>query len=251
MNSIKRAWLPFISLVALSVWASASSSPPPAPKVTANAFGYLTFNGHDGELPNHGRGFVARCGSHRVLLTVLHLFGPEGGMDEKVPAAEIPGLVAGVDLETPDGHSIVGVGKRALLHEGVRFSDGDSSDATGDIVAFDVPSSAKVGAINLAKANPAKGSWVYIVAWPKSGTGKARLLPHRIVYSGPRCLGAKVSLSYVTAGLSGCPVINRKGELVAMFVGHADTDTDKYLVFNPVQAIRARVTHAYASARRR
>jgi hypothetical protein len=252
MRTKIRAWLLLVLFVAVATPATAASSPPPAPKLPANAFGSLRFNGRQGAMSNKCMGFVARCGGHRVLLSVLQVFGPEGGLPEQVPAQVIPDMVTRVDMMTPERRPILGVGTRGLLRSGRPFPDSRGDDATGDLIAFDVPANAGVGAFKLAGSNPVKGDWVFILSSRRrSNNGKAQLLPHRLAYSSPRCSGAKVDTGYSTTNLSGCPVLNRKGEVVGMYVGHAHMPTAKYLVFNPVVAIRQRVQRAYASTRAR
>src|SRR5579883_2093836 len=102
------------------------SDPPPAVKANSAARPVVFFK--DGSHLVAGTAFEAEMdGSVPVILTALHIFGPDGGLSGDMPPSEIPDQVAELDLYNMDVSRQLGTGGAGLSRDGSPFGTPESS----------------------------------------------------------------------------------------------------------------------------
>ena len=157
-----------------------------------------------------------------LVVTALHLFGPQGGLARAIPAADLPTRARLDSCKAQDGS--VWRGGRAMAVE----------DATPlgppfrDLAAFAPRVDGLAGAsiLHIAAQPPAIGDDVWVVA-AMEGDGRLRLHRARVVHSASDALQyifGDPSLSLLAT--SGAPVVNADGEVVGLHLGGGKDGAD-------------------------
>src|SRR5262249_49477848 len=98
-----------------------------------------------------------------ILITALHVFGPPGGLEEQMTAADVPKAVRKVTLTGLfDKSEIVQAGADVLSIPNA--GPLGTQSRAGDIVAIRAPKGAKLSASPLAASLPKKGDRVWLAA---------------------------------------------------------------------------------------
>ncbi len=152
-----------------------------------------------------------------LLLTAQHLFGPDGGMPQTVAWQDMPAQVSRADCTVfARGKRLINTGSPLAIHGAQPFS---SPGNPRDIAAFALKDTPPY-AMKLAKAAPATGATIYIVA-ELLGDARSGLL-HKGTVTGNKA--GLLEFSYEGGGInlqatSGAAVINDSGEVVGINVG--------------------------------
>lgn len=222
------ALLPFASLAAI------------APRLSSRCAARPAILLRDGEQLEAGTAFeVNKPGGGVVVLTALHLFGPEGGLRSDLPPGQLPDLVEEFDLYSMDyGHRLGRTGK-GLSRSGYPFPS-RGADCRGDLAVFSAPEETGLAPLSLAKADSPVGSHVWLVGKAYGDAGAAPVLYFATVTEErPDATVILLNEPLDTRGMSGSPVVDNRGELIGMDLGWQEIDGVKHLLLNPVSSIRA------------
>jgi hypothetical protein len=171
-----------------------------------------------------------------ILLTAIHLLGPDGGSPRKVLPAELPQVVKSVALKDCFDPSleIANAGAPVVIPEAAALDDPSKA---GDILAFWGSQTPQIHNYRLADAKVAKGTRVWLAAAVLEGAPATQRL-HAATVAGLtqdgfllyRYENPKLSIR----ATSGAPVLNSSGEVVAINLGGAEQKGFVYGVGNPV-----------------
>lgn len=176
-------------------------------------------------------------GKEPILLTALHLFGPDGGLDRRYAPAELEKLVKEIQLKPFGGNTVVARTRGVLRKKGPMLVEGESR-IQFDLAVFSLTPKPKVTVLPLAEKDPKMGEWVWLVGDEfKSQPQRQRLFPAQVgivnLNGGWLRLKTPVELS----GFSGAPVVNGKGEVVGILIGGSDAGA----IMNSAEGIRHRL----------
>lgn len=165
-----------------------AATPASPPTAAAAAACRPTFS-VDGQLSQAGTAFVVEPapGAPPLVATAIHLFGPDGGLDAQIPAAQLPARVRLVRCERLDGKGDVPGGPALLIAEAMPYQP---SGTLRDIVAFRpaLPHGTDLPRLKLAAAEPTVGSAIWMLAAVRNRPS-AQLLHRATVRStGPEVL---------------------------------------------------------------
>jgi hypothetical protein len=169
-----------------------------------------------------------------VLISVMHVFGPDGGLDVAIPASKLPRLVSKVNLLDPANDAEIGHAGTELLSSGEgHAADGDDSK---DLVAFELVARYPRKILSLSSKPAAIGSKCWLITYvdgniPGEYSGV-------VVASSPTDMAFKPDQNVVTHATSGSPVVNALGEVIGLLVGH---DKTGQIWCNPGYRIRQRL----------
>jgi hypothetical protein len=180
-----------------------------------------------------------------LVVTAIHLFGPAGGLDKQIPAAE---LASRVSLA---GCKAVGLDEIWYASRALTVLDAHAMDGVPyqDVAAFALDTA---GApihpvrLKLAAALPKAGDSVWLLAQVPEGAPASQLLHHAIVRS-----STDQSLQYAfdniglnLQGTSGAPIVNAAGEVVRTNLGGTTLPGKLIGVGNSLTSLRALLNSA-------
>ena len=182
----------------------------------------------------------------RILLSALHLLGPDGGHTETIHPANIGREVKSIELyglfsdefvlETPT--VVINIKDTAPLGE---YSE------NGDVVAFELLPNNQFNSLRLASSLPARGEPVWLAAQVLDGAP-----PNQQLHLG-EFLGIDGDGDFIVQfankkldlqATSGAPVLNADGEVVAINLGGWTEAGFMIGVGNPVTKFRAALLEA-------
>lgn len=189
-----------------------------------------------------GKAFAVQLDNGRkVLISCLHLFGPLGGLDQHINPQELPTRVMGVDLLSLDSSTIIGKAGKELLKSGQAMDLVKDGNYTGDLVAFDLPVDAPLGAIPIISNTPSIGTPVWLITvFADDNSNSPRLCSGKITSANGKCTEVSLDAPIKLQACSGAPVVNGQGELVGMLLGGYSSTPNK-IILNPGEAIHARL----------
>lgn len=235
----------FAFVLGAKVWRALNMPPPPPPPLPANLAVRPTFKLKDGRRVEAGTAFGATMdGGKPVLLSVLHLLGEAGGLDEQIPAEQVPDVVTAVSLFNMDRSRLLGTAGKGLLREGFPIGEGRTeSDCRGDIVAFQLPQPSGIGVAPLAKTNPSFLARVWVVGKEFSKPGAAAELFSGVVWmSTHKNIVVMMQTPFDLSGFSGAPAVNEQGEIVGIVVsGGSGREGKPIVLLNPVADVRKKL----------
>lgn len=170
-----------------------------------------------------GKIFVATvpgC-SAPLLLTALHLFGPAGGLPAQVGAQDIRNVVSAVRLSTLGADDTVADTALDSLTPNDARAFGESGPTlagAGDVAAFFAPKRLAPRALAVADASAQKGDKVFVLT---SVAGSRRKYVHEARVTGREggyLAYEFASPDYDLQATSGAPVVNARGQVVAVNV---------------------------------
>lgn len=184
--------------------------------------------------------------SRPVLLTAIHLLGPAGGLAQAIPAAEVPRAVTQVSLEDCfDSSPLETFDARAILIPDA--APLGSASKAGDLVAFWLPMDAAVHPARLARTNPKAGTKVWLAASLVEGAPPSQRLHAATV----RGIDEEGNIVYLFDNVrlsiratSGAPVLDSKGEVVAVNLGGYEENGMKFGLGNPIDRFRPHLESA-------
>lgn len=231
------------AVVLMILCVGCASAPATAPVVSEGFVLRPLFQTVDGELAA-GTAFVAEIpgSGARVLLSALHLFGENGGLDREIPPDELPAYVSGVHLAAAFDGSPVGTAEGPI--EIPDASPMNEKPGVGDIVAFRLAPEASLPAAPLAASNPAVGDTIWLAA-EVSGVADRHLFAAKVV----EIDRADLIFIYEDPSLdlratSGAALLNAAGEVVGINVGGGNDDGILFGFANSVDNFRGRLLNA-------
>jgi hypothetical protein len=182
-----------------------------------------------------------------IMLTALHLFGPAGGLEEDIPAERLSEAVRSISLEgcfNPER-------KAAFTARTLTIEDSTphpEKSPAGDIAAFWIPSETPIHALKLAPSLPAVGERVFLAAQVLIGASEEQRIHPATVFDVDH---SKMGFVYEfdnpdihIVATSGAPVLNQKGEVVAINLGGGKYDNRSFGFGNPVTAFHSHLQTA-------
>lgn len=192
-----------------------------------------------------GKAFVATVPGCRapLLLTAYHLLGPSGGLNFQLTAAQIKAEVRKIRLYTLKNGTLAGEGRADSHMPTIVSSCCDATNprtSAGDIAAFTAPAKVANLALPLAILDARKGDKVFILTSLSGRTDTT--FSHEAIVSGMQdgyLMYDITNPDYAIRATSGAPVINSKGQVVAINLGGGPQQGGKrgyYGMGNPVSA---------------
>ena len=173
-------------------------------------------------------------GSH-LLLTVHHLFGPGGGMEKEVPWDRLPEVVSRVTAQSLQDPSHKITSRKVLT-----IPDAKALDDAGwehDIAAFALEPDKARPVLKLAKAQPKVGDRVWLFG-QLPGSAVTKLYAATVVVSNEKRLDYRFDQRSVRfRGTSGAPILDAKGDVVAVNVGGGVEDGIPIGIGNPTPSV--------------
>lgn len=154
-----------------------------------------------------------------VLVTAHHLLGPMGGLAAEVAWDEVPKAVKRASCESIVKPAQTWIGAPLAIPGAASFNN-QTQDGLRDIALLAVQGKPAAKPLKLATAQPRQGDTVWLVAQLVSGAPKETLLfKARVVRVQDLALNYLVEDPQGTFDLratSGAPVVNERGEVVAV-----------------------------------
>ncbi|HWO09020.1 MAG TPA: hypothetical protein VNN80_06055 [Polyangiaceae bacterium] len=218
----------------------------PPPSIAARSFVFLpNFVTTRGPL-NAGKAVPVRAPTAPngvVVLSCLHIFGPMGGLPEQLTASALPGAVQQAFLLDLDGKKF-DIGPALLVADAKPF---EQQDASGDVSVFRAPAELASRALELAAGLPKKGEQVWLVSSLVSGSAEL-MHPARVYYAADKALSYKFdSADLELRATSGAPVVNGKGQIVALNLGGGNNQGELFGFGIPVTSLRHALSEALSA----
>jgi len=147
-----------------------------------------------------------------VIVTALHIFGPNGGLEKDIPTEELKNLIKQIKLT--DAFSDYHCG---IVTEVLEIKDAKPL-TKNDIAAFRISRNCDVTALKMCKNEPKVGDSLWLVASVYDGAPKSRRI-HKA-----RVVEVENSLIYFEyennelslQATSGAPIVNKNNEVVGI-----------------------------------
>ena len=248
--------LALILLASLPIALAETPSPAPAVKVTAPA---PTLSAGEVFRPEFkikggkmlaGTAFALDLDGTPVVVTAFHLFGPVGGLEKPVPAAELPSFVKSVTLRDA---SVAEAGPPLKLPDAAVMG---GPTASLDLAVFPLlpvdPAAPPVeGAIPvhlapLAKALPKIGDPVWVAApLVNAAPDQPHLLAAKVVEVNKDWIFYSFENTAIDfTATSGAPIFDASGAVVGVHLGGGKVDGELVGSANPLAAHRDRLVKA-------
>jgi hypothetical protein len=208
-----------IACALLSIYAASAAADPPTGVV--DTICRPTFE-MEGQPLSAGTAFLLETGIAKqpvVLVTAHHLLGPMGGLPAEVPWNDVPKAVKRASCKSIRNAAQSWTGMPLAIPGAASFNN-QTKDGLRDIALLKVQGKIAVRPLKLAAAQPKPGDAVWLVAQLVSGAPKEKLL-----FKAKVARVQDLALNYVVddpAGTfdlratSGAPVVNERGEVVAI-----------------------------------
>lgn len=161
---------------------------------------------------------IEEPGHQPAVLTAMHVFGPPGGLPARIKAADLPAQVQRVEFYDVFSGRPVGEAGRALALPAAPF---DEASFAGDVAAFvDLKEIEPLGRLRLSADGATTGETVWLLAQVAGGAPPSQALHRAVVEPDEDPIGG-FFYRFEAPGLdltatSGAPVLNAKGEVIAI-----------------------------------
>ena len=217
------------------------------PHLEGNCLFRPTFNCNSGQI-QAGTAFVVEIGDRRspVLVSALHLLGPDGGLPKKIKPANIDRELQSIELfGLFDDELVAAVSPRTLeMRESAPLGE---ASKYGDVMAFELDRDVQVGKLKLANSMPEVNEPVWMAGQILDGAPMTKKL-HVGQFLGIDYEGDFVvqfaNRQLELQATSGAPILNAAGEVVAINLGGWSEDGYKFGVGNPVSRFRGGLLNA-------
>ncbi|MBX3735383.1 MAG: trypsin-like peptidase domain-containing protein [Candidatus Didemnitutus sp.] len=188
-----------------------------------------------------GTGFLVRIDGAPVFVTAHHLFGPAAGLERDLSPTEAKNFVSALAASSMDHPSLILVSSEMMFIPAAKAFD--QRDAAHDIAAFRL-SNYHGATLVISAVSPKVGEKVYLLARPR-GEQELRLLSAVVSRVGKASIEYSYDQSGMNlAGTSGAPILNDKGEVVAINLGGGDLKGKVFGFGNPSTSFVALLSNA-------
>lgn len=208
---------------------AATPPPPPSPARLASVF-RPTLRTRIGDT-EAGTAFLATApDGSPVVITARHLFGAAGGLSKELSGKLMRSKVKSMDLRPMSAeHGTAGVANKAMV-----LPTGEPGDACGyDVAVFAKLSGTDGEALPLATSGAAMGEEL----WVLSGTDGGAMLSAMVGSEGG-CIYYEFEREQELQATSGAPVLNAKGEVVAVHLGGGQDGMTTFGRAIPIEVVR-------------
>lgn len=156
-----------------------------------------------------------------IVLTALSVLGPASGLTRQAEASELVEIFTSSTLGSAFGgfDGVVSATGFVVIPESASF---DQKSEAGDILAISMPKKSRVGTFKLSKELPAKGETIWLSAAMFAGVPPSQR-QHSAIVTGQDENG---NITYIFddrtithQGTLGAPILNKKGDVVAIHLG--------------------------------
>lgn len=176
-----------------------------------------------------------------LVLTALHLFGPDGGLEKNIPSAELPNKVKKATFKDAFTGKDCGECVKVLS-----ISDAKPSpDIDKDIVAFYYGDNMAVPKLKIAKELPKIGESVWLAASVIGASEEQKLYKARVDYSkDDMIIYAFEDKTISLQATSGAPILNADGEVVGINIGSVNQNGELLGAANPCTSFKKMLENA-------
>lgn len=151
-----------------------------------------------------------------LILTALHLFGPDGGLEEQIPSSELKDKIQKVVFYDAFTDAECGETVKVLSIPDAKVS----SQLHTDVAAFYYGDNMSVPKFKISDKLPKKGETVWLAASLVTETNDKKLHRATVKSASKKML----TFEYEDGGIelratSGAPILNSKGEVVGINIG--------------------------------
>ncbi|WP_010249918.1 trypsin-like peptidase domain-containing protein [Acetivibrio cellulolyticus] len=151
-----------------------------------------------------------------MVLTALHLFGPDGGLEEEIPSSELADNIQKVTFSDAFTGEACGECVEVLSIPDAEVSSGVDKD----IAAFYYGDDMKVPKLKISSKLPKKGETIWLAASVMTAPEDKKLHKATVRSASKKML----TFEYEDEGImitatSGAPILNSKGEVVGINIG--------------------------------
>ena len=161
-----------------------------------------------------------------IVLTALSVLGPGSGLTRQAEGAELAEIYKGSTLGSAFGgfDGVVSATGFVSIPESASF---EQESEAGDILAITMPKKSRVGTFKLSNEQPTKGETIWLSAAMFVGAPPSQR-QHSATVTGQ---DEKGNITYefdersiTHQGTLGAPILNKKGEVVAIHLGGTNSD---------------------------
>lgn len=178
-----------------------------------------------------------------VVLSCHHIFGPAGGLAEDVAGHALPAFIQKASVTDQDGKTF-GLGPVLPVPYAKMFHP-PTRDASADVSVFQAPAELAPSALELAPALPEKDEPVWLLA---RVTGQSELVWPAVAFfvTDTFFVYQFESRTIDQRATSGAPVVNARGQLVAVHLGGNPVQDVVRGVGTPLPSLRRALEAALA-----
>jgi hypothetical protein len=212
------------------------------PRPNPNAVTLPTFIFGQRHAVTAGHAFLLEEKGERFLVTAYHVLGPPGGLKTKIAARDVPREVKAIaGLCLGDGETVL-LGAPLLLVENAKPFDADGADR--DVVFAKVKASGGPTPFTLSSGTLKLGDRVWLFA-RLLDRDRPMTYPAEITELSPGIVQYRMEDPTLNLrALSGAPVVNADGAVVAMHLGFGQKEEALMGAAAPAAGIRERLSAA-------
>lgn len=193
-----------------------------------------------------GTAFAVELEDEKVslVLTAYHLFGEDGGLEEQIPASELPNVIKRVTFTEAYNDQYCGECDKVL-----KIADAKTNPSVDkDIAAIYYGDKLNANRLKLSSKLPKKGEIVWLAAATLLGP-EPRLHKARVTSASDKSLIFEYEESdIVLNATSGAPIINSSGEVVGLNIGGGEQFGVMKGIANPCTSINKMLKKALSEA---